>query len=121
MGDNIIPDGRNGKQHQRDRHSVYYIDSGRSFLHDTGLPAVSKKKMIKIGEIIAHLIGLPSMGWVLLNISFDTWKGWVMLIISGLYGLSFTVIYIIKGVQGIRRENFEHRLRKRQAGFEHSK
>lgn len=65
--------------------------------------------------IAIHLIGIPASVLTFLNISFDTWQGWIMLILSSVYAIGNIIITFVKGIQAIRRENFEHKIRKSKA------
>lgn len=70
---------------------------------------------MEVVKVIMHSIGIPSAIVAILNINFNTWQGWVTFSLSSIYVLSLIVIGCIKSYQSIRRENFEHKMRKRKA------
>lgn len=107
MGRNELLNGVGREPSNSHRDSLWHWSSNRFNIHNKGLRMPPKAVIIAM-----HLIGIPVSVFTFLNIQFDTWQGWIMLIISGLYGVGNIIISFIKGIQAIRRENFEHKLRR---------
>lgn len=110
MGHNQFSNSLNGVERQQpgsNRSMLWHWSNNRFNFRNKGFRMPPKGIII-----LCHLIGVPVSIFTLLNIQFDTWQGWIMLIISGLYGIGNIVITFIKGIQAIRRENFEHKVRK---------
>lgn len=59
-----------------------------------------------------HIVGLPASILTFLNITFDTWQGWIMLILSAVYLLSNLFFVIAKGIINLRNAIFDLNVKK---------
>lgn len=66
---------------------------------------------MEIAKIISHFLGLPATVITLLNIDVKTLGGWVTMVLSAVY----CSVWIVRGWQAIRKENWEHKQRKIRA------
>lgn len=107
MGHNKLLNGVGSESPDSYRDNVWHWSHSRFNIHNKGFRMPPKGIIM-----LCHLIGVPASIFTLLTINFDTWQGWIVLILSGLYGIGNIVITFIKGIQSIRKENFEHKIRK---------
>ena len=66
----------------------------------------------KAALIIFHVLGIPISIATFLNITFDTWQGWIMLILSGVYILGNIVISFGKGVIFLMNAWFDFKVKR---------
>lgn len=58
-----------------------------------------------------HIVGIPTSVLTFLNITFDTWQGWIMLVLTAAYLLSNLFFVIAKGVINIRNAHFDLKIK----------
>ena len=66
----------------------------------------------KAALIIFHVLGIPISIATFLNITFDTWQGWIMLILSSVYVLGNIIISFGKGIIWMQNAMFDLKVKK---------